>query len=191
MTKTLPVFQPLLVLASPHASWGNVLDGSNGVVRWAAAASAVPYTEEVGWSVIDALLQISSVDSLRSHVPVDIWKWLCKRAPLPHASRGREVGAQMNVIHHVRGLEMLKSSRHTFFSSGRSGSSVEIPVLFRPRSPSKRTLAEPGWSATAKNSLNDWTAFWRNRIERWNASGNIGRYSSETMRTLQGTSTSR
>ena len=83
--KIPPSLNLAVVLTSPHASWSNVLDGPKAVVRWAT----VPL---LGWSVVDALLQISSVDSLRPHVPVDIWKWLCMRPSLPHASRGRKWG---------------------------------------------------------------------------------------------------
>ena len=60
-----PSLNLVVVLTSPHASWSNVLDGPKAVVRWAT----VP---RLGWSMLDALLQISSVDSLRPHVPVDI-----------------------------------------------------------------------------------------------------------------------
>ena len=72
----------------------------------------VPYTEEVGRSAVDTLLQIASVDSLRSHIPTDSWSWLSNRPPLPTICLGRRVGSQKDVVHQVRELgdvEILKS----------------------------------------------------------------------------------
>ena len=101
----------VIALASPHVAWDGMSDGKNAVARWVAAASAIPYTEEVGQSVVEALLQIVSVTSLRSHIPIDLWTWLKRRPPLPPVSRGQELACSPEVIHYVRGLgdiEILK-----------------------------------------------------------------------------------
>jgi len=94
----------IITLASPHISWHDGLHNENMVTRWAAAASAVPYTEEVGRIVVDALLQIASIDSLRPHIPVDIWGWLKKRPYLPPVCRGRSPGTREAVVCQVREL---------------------------------------------------------------------------------------
>ena len=99
-----PSLNRVVVLASPYVAWDNTSDGKKAVVRWAAAVSVITYTEEVGQSVVDALLQIAAVNSLRPHIPVDVWEWLKRRPSLPPGCLGRKTGAQMGVLHHVRGL---------------------------------------------------------------------------------------
>jgi len=108
-----PSLNQLIALGSSHVSWHDGQHNENMVTRWAAAASAVPYTEEVGLRVVDALLQIASVDSLRPRIPVGIWAWLKKRPFLPPMCRGRSGGGTRGgVVRHVRELgdiEVLKS----------------------------------------------------------------------------------
>jgi len=107
-----PSLDQAIVLGSPHVSWRIGPYNENMVTRWAAAASAVPYSEEDGQSVVDTLLQIASVDSLRPHIPVDIWAWLKKRPTFPPVCHGRSEGTKGDVVRHVRALgdiEVLKS----------------------------------------------------------------------------------
>ena len=107
-----PSLNRVVVLASPYVAWDNTSDGKKAVVRWAAAVSMVTYTDEVGQSVVDALLQIAAVDSLRPHIPTDVWEWLKRRPSLPPSCRGRKAGAHVDIIHHVRGfrdIEILTS----------------------------------------------------------------------------------
>jgi len=107
-----PCLDLVITLGSPHVYWNEVQHDENMVTRWAAAATAVTYTEEVGRSVVDALLQIASVDSLRPHIPVGIWAWLKKRPSLPPECLGRLEGTKGDVVRHVRALgdiEVLKS----------------------------------------------------------------------------------
>lgn len=59
-------------LASPDVAWNDKSHNANTITAWAAAASVVPCMEEVGRSVVDALLRIASWDSLRPHVPTGI-----------------------------------------------------------------------------------------------------------------------
>jgi len=107
-----PPLNQVILFGSPHVSWDDGRCNENMVTRWGAAASAVAYTEEVGQSVVDVLLQIATVDSLRSHIPVDIWVCLKKRPTLPPECSGRSKGTERDVVRHVRALgdiEVFKS----------------------------------------------------------------------------------
>ena len=99
-----------IVLASPY-----ILRKAPGrddlIQRWAAAASVVPYTEEVAQSVVEALLQIAFNCDLLSHA-TDIWSWLTKRPSLPPVSMGRSLGIHpntINVVRELKDIEILKS----------------------------------------------------------------------------------
>ena len=103
----------VVTLMSPHASWGRLgISDGNTVTWWAAAALAVPYTEEVGQSVVDTLLQIASQVRLRPYIPTEIWAWLKKRPSLPPICSGRSMGTRNSVVSWVRELgdvEILES----------------------------------------------------------------------------------
>ena len=99
-----PSLNRAIVLTSPYVPRFSGLATEHGIVRWAAAASAVPDSEEVRQCVVNTLLRIADNDSLRSHVPVDIWAWLKKRPSLPPMCRGRSNGSWHTTVHHVRGL---------------------------------------------------------------------------------------
>jgi len=98
------------LLVSPYVDWCNPLLADRGsmVALWAAAALGVPYTEEVGRSVVDVLLHVSMFSFLRSRIPVGIWGWLEKRPPLPPRCRGRGTGTEESVVRHIRGLGDIK-----------------------------------------------------------------------------------
>ena len=101
----------VMMLVSPYARWRSV-SNTNTVTRWAAAALAVPYTEEVGQSVVDALLQIAYINHLQPFIPVNIWAWLKKRPSLPPTCWGRFHGTADRVVRRVRELgdvELLES----------------------------------------------------------------------------------
>ena len=129
----------IIALGSSYVSWHHGQHNETMVIRWAAAASTVPYTEVVGQSVVDALLQIASVDSLRPHIPVGVWAWLKKRPSLPPVCYGRSRGTTINVVRHVRALgdiEVLKSYLLLVWSewdpiSSRSGGLAEMEVAIR------------------------------------------------------------
>ena len=74
------------------------------VARWARAVLEVPYTLEVGRSVVDATLQIAVSYSLRPHIPIGVWALFKKQPSLPPICRGRSLGTTPEVIRHVRGL---------------------------------------------------------------------------------------
>ena len=103
-----PSLHRAIMLTSPHTDWNNELCDESMVSRWVrsvAATSAAAYTEAVGQSVVDTLLQIADVDRLRPHIPVDIWTWLKKRPSLPPVCRGRRMCTYFDVVHQIRGLE--------------------------------------------------------------------------------------
>ena len=100
-----PALDLVVTLMSPYVPWDEKLHDRYTVARWAAAALAVPYTEEAGRSVVDALLQIASIDSLIPYIPIDLWAWLKELPSLPPGCRGRLAGRKETVVSHVRGLE--------------------------------------------------------------------------------------
>ena len=100
----------IITLISPRISWRG--RDEDAVIRWAGVASAVQHTEEVGQSMVDALLQIASVDSLRPHVPIGLWARMKGQLSLPPYCLGRNRGTTREVVRLVRGLgdvEILKS----------------------------------------------------------------------------------
>ena len=99
------------------------------VTGWVAAVSATLYTEEVGQSVVDALLQIVSIHSLRPHIPISIWTWLKKQPSLPPECFGQQKGIEGHVVCHVCALgdiEILKSYFLLVWSEW-------DPIRYRPR----------------------------------------------------------
>ena len=107
-----PSLDRAITLVSPLVRWDNVLHGKDEVVRWAEAASAIPYAEEVGQNVVDTLLQIAYVESLRLHIPIEIWAWLKRRPSLPPKCRGRSQVTASDAVRDIRKLgdiEILKS----------------------------------------------------------------------------------
>ena len=97
------------ILTSPHLPWLKFTNGERLTQLWAAAASEVPYTDEVGQTVVDTLLQIASDDFLRPHIPVAMWPWLNKPSSLPPVCWGRYCGNHTNTIKTVQGLRDIKT----------------------------------------------------------------------------------
>jgi len=92
----------IVTFMSPYVQWKRF--GKKTVTWWAAAAMAVPYTEEVCQSVVDTLLQIASVDDLGPYIPVEIWAWLKKQPSVPPICRRRDKGTMDCVVRRVRKL---------------------------------------------------------------------------------------
>jgi len=94
---------------------------------WMTIASALPYTNDVGQSVVDTLLQMASNEELLPHIPVPAWDWLKKRPPLHPGCRGLRWGTDEGVVQMVRKLGdvgiiasylfVVWSGRDYFFSS--------------------------------------------------------------------------
>jgi hypothetical protein len=108
---SLPSLDKFIALASHCLTYAIQYDQPT-VARWAAAVFAVPYTEELGQSVVDATLHMARYGILRSQIPADIWVLLRKRPSLPAVCLGRRYGTSRDVVRHIRGLgdlEILKS----------------------------------------------------------------------------------
>jgi hypothetical protein len=101
-----PILTQAIVLSLAYEPWvrDDKLHDKNVVTMLAAAASAVPYTEEVARSVVGALLQVASIGSLRPHIPIELWAWLEKRPPLPPTCIGRKRAARPDFVRYVREL---------------------------------------------------------------------------------------
>ena len=158
-----PSLDQVIVLGSPHVSWyiepHNEDIATRWVTRWAAAASAVPYTEEVGQNVVNALLRIASVASLLPHIPVGIWAWLKKQPSLPPVCDGRSEGTTRNVIRHVRALgdiETLKSYLYLVWSEWGCIDPFSLPEM---KISIREDFSGIGWGATVKISSNGWITF--------------------------------
>jgi hypothetical protein len=65
-----PSLSWIITLASPEVPWSGDSHDESTVARWATVVSAVPYTEEICQRVVDTLLQIASINSLRPHIPI-------------------------------------------------------------------------------------------------------------------------
>jgi len=102
----------VIIRVSPYVRWATWSFDETAVTRWAKAASAVPYTNVVGRFVVEGLLEIAFVNSLRPHIPFSIWVWLKGKPPLPPICFGRFRGTTKGVVRGVRELgdiEILKS----------------------------------------------------------------------------------
>ena len=97
------------ILASPHLTWWNFTDDEHLIHLWMAASFAIPYTHDVGQLVVDTLLLIQSLDSLRPHIPVEMWLWLNKCPSLPPICIGRSLGTKQDLVQTIRGLRDIKT----------------------------------------------------------------------------------
>ena len=119
-----PVVAPLLnekshaflklagILVSPHLPWTEFANSEHLTQLWTAVALKIPYTEEVGQTVVDTLLQIASDHSLRPYIPDSMWLWLNRLPSLPPVCWGRYCGNCADTIKTVQTLgdiETLKS----------------------------------------------------------------------------------
>jgi len=91
-----------VILASPHIPWWQFENGGQLIELWAAAASEVDYTDEIGQSVVDTLLQIACWKS--PPIPPGMWSWLNRRPYLPPVCSGRYWGSRQAVLKTVREL---------------------------------------------------------------------------------------
>lgn len=98
-----------IILASPHLPEWDFAQDKPLIQLWAAAVSAVPYTDEICQSVTDTLLQIASNISLQPHIPIGMWSWLKKCPLLPPVCAGRYWGNSPGVIQGVRALQDIET----------------------------------------------------------------------------------
>jgi len=98
-----PNFQKrTMILVSPHIPWWQLKNGDL-IQLWARAISAVPYADDIGQSVVDALLQIACWEP--RPIPPDLWQWLNMRPSLPPVCTGRFWGSHKPVFKMVQALE--------------------------------------------------------------------------------------
>ncbi|KAF9644473.1 hypothetical protein BDM02DRAFT_946390 [Thelephora ganbajun] len=71
---------------------------------WITAASTLPYTDDIGRSVVDALLKMAYHNKLLPHIPVLAWDWLKERPVFPSSCWGLKWGAYSGVVQMVRKL---------------------------------------------------------------------------------------
>jgi len=90
------------ILTSPCIPWWHFKNDEHLIQLWAAAASAVPYTDDIGQSVVDTLLQIACWKS--PPIPPRMWSWLDRRPTLPPICSGRYWGTKRAVFQTVRAL---------------------------------------------------------------------------------------
>ena len=95
------------ILVSPHLD-PRVFTESEYSTRlwklWVAATSVVPYTDEVGQSVVTTLLRIAPSPSLRPDIPACMWLWLNRRPSLPPGCTGLHQGDVSGVVQTIRAL---------------------------------------------------------------------------------------
>jgi len=91
-----------ILLASPHIPWRLLKHRGDLVQLWAMATRDVPYTEEIGESVVNTLLQIASEAPLLPHIPLQVWSWLTKLPSIPPVCLGRCNGTRPHIIRAVR-----------------------------------------------------------------------------------------
>ena len=108
-----PSMDSLIILLSPYIDW-EAYHSKNDIIRWAAAALAVPYTEEVGRDIVSALLQISMYDSLLPHIPLNIWMWLKRHSTLPPLYRGLWARITSSTVRYIRGLDDIQILKSFF-----------------------------------------------------------------------------
>lgn len=139
------------VLVSPYLPWWEFKD-EHLVQLWAAAASAIPYTDEIGQSVVDTLLHIASNSNLQPHIPGGMWSWLNRPPSLPPVCVGRAMGSVPNVfqaVHSLRDTETLKSYLLLVWSEWDCLSSHWVSRL---RSPG---FLSPWWEPASKKDLSE------------------------------------
>ena len=126
----------LIALVAPCMVWEDEAHGEDLVAAWGKAVSNVSDTEEVIRSVIDTLMQVTNVSSLRSSISPKIWAWMKKWQSLPVADWGRFSSATPDAVSHVRrlgDLEITKSCSLALLMSHHPGAGVldEVERLIR------------------------------------------------------------
>ena len=91
------------ILISPHIPWWRPENRGRLIQLLTDAASGVPYTDVIGQSIVDTLLQVACWES--PPIPASMWLWLNRRPNLPPACSGRYWGSKLAVVRMVRALE--------------------------------------------------------------------------------------
>ena len=123
----------VITLASPYIHWDNWEHNKNAVTQWAATALAVPYTEEVGQSVANTLLQIVHSDTLRPYIPIDIWPWLKRQPhllPIHHGRQWINISNTTQAVQELNDIEILKSYLLLVWSEWGTLTPTELGMMF-------------------------------------------------------------
>ena len=106
------ILKQTAILASPYLKWAEFTDSKHLIQLLVVATSAVTYTDEIGQSMVDTLLQIASHHNLQPHISSSMWLWLGKCPLLPPVCRGHYLGGKYGVVKMVQSLgdiQILKS----------------------------------------------------------------------------------
>jgi len=96
---------------------------------WIKVASALPYTDDVGRSVITTLLNIASSD-LSPHMPMVAWDWLNKRPALGLESfRPQTIGFTVHAVRQLRDVKLVVSYLCTVWSEWHQLSYHDRPAM--------------------------------------------------------------
>jgi len=110
-------------------------DISGMMQLWMEAASAVPYTDAVGESVVVSLLNMASSDRLLPHIPMVARDWLNKRPVFPPecvALLPRATESAVQGIHQFGGAKLIALYLHIIWSEERKPRWYgEMPVMSR------------------------------------------------------------
>jgi len=101
---------------------------------WMEAASAVPYTNDVGGNVVMGLLNMASSDKFLSHIPLVAWNWLNKRPVLPPecaALLPMVTESAVQMIHQLGGVKLIASYLHIIWSEERKLQGEGVSVMGR------------------------------------------------------------
>ena len=85
---------------------------------WIKAASMLPYTDDVGRSVVETLFDMVS-SHLSPHIPMVAWDWLNRRPVLPPKSvafRSGAIGSMVQIIRELRDTRLIVSYLHIIWS---------------------------------------------------------------------------
>jgi len=104
----------VITLVSPYVLLETWSLNEHMVTQWAAASLAVPYSEEVGQSVVAVLLRLASIDSLQPYIPIAIWAFLKKKLSLPHKPLGRTLETSGPVVRSIQSLEDIEILKSYF-----------------------------------------------------------------------------
>ena len=107
---TLSSLHRATILLSPYVpprQWDESM-----IASWAAAVSAVPYSEMVGRSMVNTVFRLASMETLQPYIPIGVWAWLKLQLSLPPVCVGRDSGNGQALVCLIRGLgdpDILKS----------------------------------------------------------------------------------
>lgn len=119
----------VITLLSPFLPWYSVLNNAIAVSRWATAASEIPYTNEVGRSVIETLSHILGDKLIRAYIPIEMWEWMKRSPSLPPMYHDLRSGESAATVAHVRRLGDIDLLKSYFLHSWASVGTFPLALL--------------------------------------------------------------